>query len=190
MHFSPGGASGTLARVSTTQQPVGPPPDYQPPPPPSHRWSKIAVRVGVPVLIVGIVLSIKPEIITGTLETTGAMLRVGALLLGWLVFSFLIHRFVRPPVLRTGLVAVVGLALLAMTVLPYFIDTRANDTLLTDPPTASTQSTPVTPGAGTTEIPPGKAVKVSSGGLEGLAGHRVRAQRRSFAPRTDPTWCS
>ena len=126
-------------------------------------------RAGVPALIVGIVLSIKPEIITGTLETTGAMLRVGALLLGWLVFSFLIRHFVRSPALRTGLIAVVGLALLAMTVLPYFIDTRANDTLLTGPPTAST---PVTPGAGASEIPPAKAVKVSSGELKGLAGHR------------------
>ena len=117
-------------------------------------------RAGVPALIVGIVLSIKPEIITGTLETTGAMLRVGALLLGWLVFSFLIRRFVRPPALRTGLIAVVGLGLLAMTVLPYFIDTRANDMLLTGPPTASTQGTPVAPGAGASEIPPAKAVKV------------------------------
>ena len=167
--------------MSSTQQPVGPPTGYRPAPPPNsppgRHWPKIVTRAGVPALIVGIVLSIKPEIITGTLETTGAMLRVGALLLGWLVFSFLIRRFVRPPALRTGLIAVVGLALLAMTVLPYFIDTRANDTLLTGPPTASTQSTPVTPGvgttgAGTTEIPPGKAVKVSSGGLQGLAGHR------------------
>jgi hypothetical protein len=162
--------------VSTTQQPVGPPSDYRPPPPPNsplgRRWPKIVTRAGVPALIVGIVLSIKPEIITGTLETTGAMLRVGALLLGWLVFSFLIRRFVRPPALRTGLIAVVGLALLAMTVLPYFIDTRANDTLLTGPPTASTEGTPVTPGTGASEIPPGKAVKVSSGGLKGLAGHR------------------
>lgn len=119
-------------------------------------------------LIVGILLSIKPEIITGTLETTGAMLRVGALLLGWLVFSFLVRRFVRPPVLRAGLIVVVGLAVLTMTVLPYFINTRANDPLLTGPAGASTQGTPGTP-SGT---PQGTAVKVTSGQLTGLAGHR------------------
>ncbi len=149
--------------MSTPQQPVGPP---------GQHWTKTVTRAGVPALIVGIVLSIKPEIITGTLETTGAMLRVGALLLGWLVFSFLLRRFVRPPALRTGLIAVVGLTLLAMTVLPYFIDTRANDTLLTGPPTAGTQGAPVTPGVGASMIPQAKAVKVSSGGLQGLAGHR------------------
>ncbi len=116
--------------------------------------------------IVGILLIIKPEIITGTLETTGAMLRVGALLVGWLVFAFLVRRFVRPPVLRTGLIAVVGLALLTVTVLPYFIDTRANDTLLTAPTGASTQGTP---GGGTSQD---TAVTVASGQLSGLAGHR------------------
>ena len=153
--------------MSTTQQPFGPPPGYHPPPPSgSQRWKKIAIKVGVPLLIVGILLSIKPEIITGTLETTGAMLRVGALLLGWLVFSFLVRRFVRPPVLRTGLIIVVGLGLLTWTVLPYFINTQANDTLLTGPAGASTQSTP---GGETSR---GKAVKVSSGQFKGLAGHR------------------
>ncbi len=136
--------------------------------PPGRRWGKIAIRVGIPVLLVGILLSIKPEIITGTLETTGAMLRVGALLVGWLVFAFLVRRFVRPPVLRTGLIAVVGLALLAVTVLPYFIDTRANDTLLTGPASAGTPGTPGTPG----EAPQGTAVKLASGQLKGLAGHR------------------
>lgn len=149
--------------MSTTQQPVGPSRGSQPPP--GRRWGKISIRVGVPVLIVGILLIIKPEIITGTLETTGAMLRVGALLLGWLVFAFLVRRFVRPPALRTGLIAVVGLALLAMTVLPYFINTRANDTLLTSPADAGTPDIPGTPGS---ETP----VKVTSGQLTGLAGHR------------------
>ncbi|MGH3965106.1 MAG: DM13 domain-containing protein [Pseudonocardiaceae bacterium] len=136
-----------------------------PPPPPSRRWARVAIRVGVPILVVGFLLIIKPEIITGTLETTGAMLRVGALLVGWLVFAFLVRRFVRPPVLRTGLIAVVGLALLTVTVLPYFIDTRADDTLLTGPAGAIMQGTPVTPDEAT-------AVTVTSGQLEGLAGHR------------------
>ncbi|MGH3946788.1 MAG: DM13 domain-containing protein [Pseudonocardiaceae bacterium] len=136
-----------------------------PPQPPSRRWVRVAIRVGVPILVVGFLLIIKPEIITGTLETTGAMLRVGALLVGWLVFAFLVRRFVRPPVLRTGLIAVVGLALLTVTVLPYFIDTRADDTLLTGPPGAIMQGTPVTPDEAT-------AVTVTSGQLEGLAGHR------------------
>ncbi|MGH3918660.1 MAG: DM13 domain-containing protein [Pseudonocardiaceae bacterium] len=136
-----------------------------PPQPPSRRWVRVAIRVGVPILVVGFLLIIKPEIITGTLETTGAMLRVGALLVGWLVFAFLVRRFVRPPVLRTGLIAVVGLALLTVTVLPYFIDTRADDTLLTGPAGAIMQGTPVTPDEAT-------AVTVTSGQLEGLAGHR------------------
>lgn len=127
------------------------------------------IRVGVPVLILGILLIIKPEIITGTLETTGAMLRVGTLLLGWLVFAFLVRRFVRPPVLRAGLIAVVGRTLLAMTVLPYFINTQANDTLLTGPAAAGTQDTPGTPAGKASQA---KAVKVTSGQFTGLAGHR------------------
>lgn len=156
--------------MSTTQQPVSPPPGHHPPPGPP--WVKIAVKIGAPMLIVGILLSIKPEIITGTLETTGGLLRVGALLLGWLVFSFLVRRFVRPPALRTGLIVVAGLALLSITVLPYFVDTRANDTLLTGPASASTQGTPGTPGGETSETSPFTAVTVSSGHLTGLAGHR------------------
>ncbi len=168
VRFSNPSESGTLVGVST----------------------KVVIRVGVPILIVGILLIIKPEIITGTLETTGAMLRVAALLVGWLVFAFLVRRFVRQPVLRTGLIAVVGVVLLAVTVLPYFIDTRADDTLLTGPAVASTQNTPGTqsppgttgtPGTqstpGTAGTPSGEtsqasAVKVTSGQLKGLAGHR------------------
>jgi hypothetical protein len=155
--------------VSATQQPVGPSPGHHPPPSPGQRWVKIALRVGVPVFIVGILLIIKPEIITGTLETTGAMLRVGALLLGWLVFSFLVRRFVRPPVLRTGLIVVAGLALVAVTVLPYFIDTEAGDVLLAPPRGAITQGTTGPPGGETSQ---GKAVRLTSGQLKGLAGHR------------------
>ncbi len=143
---------------------------YHPPPPPASpprpRWVKIATGFGIPILIVGTLLIIKPEIITGTLETTGAMLRVGALLVGWLVFSFVVRRFVRSPVLRIGLISVVGLTLLALTVLPYFINTQASDTLLTAPAGASTQSIP---GGETSQA---KAVKESSGQLTGLAGHR------------------
>ncbi|MGH3873010.1 MAG: DM13 domain-containing protein [Pseudonocardiaceae bacterium] len=146
---------------------------YHPPPPspstPSRRWVRIAIRIGVAVLAIGTLLVIKPEIITGTLETTGAMVRVGALLLAWLVFTLLVRRFVRPPLLRTGLTMVVGLALLTMTVLPYFIDTRADDVLLTSPITPSTSSTQDTPKIDTT---PPQPVRVSAGQLTGLAGHR------------------
>lgn len=142
--------------MSITQQPVSPP---------GRRWGKIAIKIGIPVLFVGLLLIIKPEIITGTLETTDAMLRVGAVILGWLVFSFLVRRFVRPPLLRTGLIAVIGLVLLAMTVLPYFINTRANDALLTAPAGAATGGIP----GSTTAAGP---VRVSSGQLKGLAGHR------------------
>ncbi|MDQ3762107.1 MAG: hypothetical protein M3460_10545 [Actinomycetota bacterium] len=138
-------------------------------------------------LIVGTLLIIKPEIITGTLETTGALLRVAALLLGWLLFSFLVRRFVRPPVLRTGLIVVVSLGLLTMTVLPYFIDTRANDTLLTSPAGASTQGTPGTPGGEAAQLEPVRSPQASCKALPATA---VPAQRRSFARRTDPTSCS
>lgn len=171
---------------------MGLPPGYPPPPSPSgRRWVKVAIRLGIPLLIVGILLRIKPEIITGTLETTGAMLRVGALLLGWLVFTFLVRRFVRSPVLRIGLITVVGLVLLTMTVLPYFIDSRASDTLLTGPAGVNTQdspgpvsaptqntagpsgpSMPNTPAATGGQTPQATAVRVTSGRLKGLAGHR------------------
>ncbi|MGH3787164.1 MAG: DM13 domain-containing protein [Pseudonocardiaceae bacterium] len=159
--------------MSATQQPFDQPPDYHSRSP-SHshggrRAVAIAIRVAIPLLVVGILLIIKPEIITGTLETTGAMLRVGALLLGWLVFSVLVRRFVRPPALRTGLIAAVGLTLLAVTVRPYFIDTRANDALLTGPAAASTQ---VVTGGPRGETSQSTAVRVSSGQLKGLAGHR------------------
>lgn len=159
--------------MSTTRQPLGLPPGYHPPPPSSssrgQRWVKIASRAGVPLLIVGILLVVKPEIITGTLETTGAMLRVGALLLGWLVFSFLVRRLVRPPVLRTGLIVLVGLALFAVTVRPYFIDTRANDTLLTGPAGVSTQDSPGPVGADTPDSPGAASVGVGAQDPPGAA---------------------
>ncbi len=202
-HFSNTAGERETPAVSTTRQPLSPSSRFHPPPLSGRgrggRWVKIAVRVTAPVLAVGTLLVIKPEIISGTLETTAATLRVGVLLLGWLTFAFLVRRFVRPPVLRSGVIAVVGLALLAVTVRPYFIDTRANDTLLTGPASPSTpaipdalESTPAIPGPSestlgptdasasppsTPDVPEGEASQsvaatVSSGQLKGLAGHR------------------
>lgn len=171
----------------TTRQLLGLPPGYHPPPsPPGRRWVKVAIRLGIPLLIVGILLRIKPEIITGTLETTGAMLRVGALLLGWLVFTFLVRRFVPPPALRIGLITVVGLVLLSMTVLPYFIDSRASDTLLTGPAGVSTPESPGPAGAGARDTPdPAGAAPQDSSGPAG-AGTRDAPGPASAGPQDSP----
>jgi len=66
---------------------------------------------------------------------------VALLVVGWMLFSYLARRFVRPRWLCLGLVSVVGIVLLALTVLPYFRTVEVNESL----DVAATAPQPVSP---------------------------------------------
>lgn len=143
-----------------------------------------ALRVGVPLAAVGLVVALRPEIVTGTFSSVESVLKVLGLLVAWVVFSFLVRRFVTNAAARTAIIAVAGAALLFVTVLPYFRDKSVNDAL----PTASSPATTAavaadTPAAPTSPSPspsptvapapvPTGPQKVTTGQLRGLAGHR------------------
>lgn len=127
-----------------------------------------AARVGIPLAAVAIVIALRPEIVTGTFSSATSVAKVVALLAAWLGFSWLVRRFVTNVAARTAVIAVAGATVLAVTVWPYFRDKTVNDAL----PATPAVTTPTTIAeVGVVEAPAGP-VKIGSGPLEGLAGHR------------------
>ncbi len=126
-----------------------------------------ALGIAFPLVAVGVVVSLRPEILTGTFSSVTSALRVALLVAAWLAFSWLMRRFVEPPALRYAVVGVVGAGLLAVTVLPYFQEKKVDDELATAAPAATTVLTEEAPAPR-----PSGPEKVASGQLRGLAGHR------------------
>lgn len=136
--------------------------------------------MGVPVAAVGVVIALRPEIVTGTFSSAQSVLKVVGLVVAWIVFSFLVRRFVANPVARTAIIAVAGATVLFVTVLPYFRDKSVDEAL----PTATAPSTVITAEAAQANAPATPATteapapvqtgpqKVTTGHLRGLAGHR------------------
>jgi hypothetical protein len=145
---------------------------------------KPAVRVAIPVAAVGLLLLIRPEIVRGTFSSTESVLRVALVVAAWVGFSFLLRRFVPNPWVRTGVTSVAGAALLWVTVAPYFQTETVDEAfpVVAGPTTPTQPAQPATtlagpaesPAAPTTTVAPAPAgpVKVTTGQLRGLAGHR------------------
>ncbi len=141
--------------------------------------------MAIPLAAVALVVALRPEIATGTFSSARSALKVAALIALWLGFSWLVRRYVENVAARTAIIAVVGVGVLAVTVWPYFRDKSVDDpfpaaasasTEMTTPTTAAAVA-PVdapTPAAAATTTPPAPTgpVKLGSGQLEGLAGHR------------------
>ena len=99
----------------------------------------------VPLAVFGL---LKPEVVKASVSSGQTLLRVLALIAGWLVFSWLVGRFVPSPALRVVALAVPGLALAWVIVLPYFRD------VMVDEPVPVTAAAPAPAPAPTSTAPP------------------------------------
>jgi hypothetical protein len=154
-------------------------PEEQPPP-----WQR-AAGIGIPVVAVAVLCALKPEIVTGTFSSAESMLRVGALLAGWVLFSWLMRRVIPNPLVRTVVVAVPAIALLWWNVAPYFKDdvkitggfpeasSAATPTPTEPPPSAAASPTP-------TPAQPPQPVQLTTGRFRGLDGHRGSGEAAIF----------
>jgi len=156
-------------------------------PPAARRGARIAI----PVLVVGTLVALRPEIVTGTFSSVTSVLKVVALVAVWMGFSYLVRRFVANAVARTAVIGAAGAAVVFFTVLPYFRDETVDDpfpvAVTADMPTSIPVAAIPTPTSAalaavpgpeavvtrppSTTVPAGP-VKLGSGPLRGLAGHR------------------
>ena len=156
-------------------------------PPPWQR----AAGIAVPIVAVGVLCAIKPEIVRGTFSSAESMLRVGALLAGWVLFSTLTRRVIPNPLVRTMVVAIPALALLWWNVAPYFKDdvkiagsfpesfTTAT-TAPVEPEGPADQASPPAAPRPTVEPTPAQPVQLSTGQFRGLDGHRGSGEASIF----------
>ena len=152
------------------------------PPPP---WMR-AAGVGIPILAVVVLCALKPEIVRGTFSSAESMLRVGGLLVAWVLFSWLMRRVVPNPLVRTAVIAVAAIALLWWNVAPYFEDDvtvagsfpESFSTTPTAPGTAESAPS-VSPSQPEANQPP-QPVQLTSGRFRGLDGHRGSGEASIF----------
>ena len=146
--------------------------------PPPALWARLA-GIGVPVAAVGVLAVLKPEIVRGTFSSPESMLRVGAVIAGWVLFSWLMRRVIPNTLVRTAVVAVPATLLLWINVAPYFEDDvkvagRFPESFTTAPPPAPEASTP-TPAPVSSQ-----PVQLSTGRFRGLDGHRWSGEASLF----------
>ena len=167
------------------------PSDDRPPP-----WARVA-GVAVPVAAVGALAALKPEIVRGTFSSAESVLRVAAVVVGWVIFSRLMRRVIPNPLVRTAVIAVPAIALLWINVAPYFEDdvkvaggfpesfTTAGGTPAAEGPAASAppseaagEAASAPPAAPAPE--PAQPVQLSTGRFSGLDGHRGSGEASIF----------
>lgn len=141
-------------------------------------------RIGVPLAAVAIVVALRPEIATGTFSSATSVLKVVAVVVAWMAFAWVVRRFIPNQGVRTAIVAVAGAGLLWFTVAPYFRDKTVDDAFPAVAAATPTTLAPIVvdaaapaPAPATTVPPvPTGPVRLASGALRGLAGHRGSGQ--------------
>lgn len=161
------------------------------PPKGARPWARvagIAVHLGVVAILVGL----RPEIIRGTFSSAESVLRVSALVAGFLLFSRLMRRVVSSSLVRTAVIAVPAALVLWLNVSPYLQDdvtiagsypesfTTAQETVT--PPVAAA---PVAPAPEAVDVPeppptPPQPVQLTAGRFRGLDGHRGSGEASVF----------
>ena len=148
--------------------------DVRPP-----RWTR-AAGIGFPVLAVAVLCAIKPEIVRGTFSSAQSIVRVTAVLLGWVLFSWLTRKLIPNPLVRTVVVAVPAVALLWWNVAPYFEE----DVKIAGSFPESFTTPTTAPDAGVAPMPaesaPTAPVLLTSGRFRGLDGHRGSGEGSIF----------
>lgn len=154
-------------------------------PPARPSPSVRALGIAVPVAVVGILVAVKPEIVRGTFSSAESMARVAAVLLGWVVFSRLMRRFIPNPIARTALIAVPAAVLLWMNVAPYFKDDvkvtgRFPESAVTAGGTAPVPAQGEQQATPQPQAAPAQPVQLTTGRFRGLDGHRGSGEASVF----------
>ena len=146
-------------------------------------WQR-GVGVVIPIAAVGLLCALKPEIVRGTFSSGESMLRVGALLAAWVLFSWLTRKVIPNPLVRTVVISVPALALLWWNVAPYFQDdvevvggfpqsVTVPTTVAVEGPATATPSSAPAPAAS-------QPVQLTTGRFRGLDGHRGSGEASIF----------
>ncbi len=171
-------------------------------PPGRARWHHWALRAAIVGLPVALFAALRPDPFVATLRSPTALVRIGLLTVVLVGLSRLLRRFVPSRAVQATVPALVGVAVLALVVLPYFRDTTVVETLPTSAaelglpqpaaeapaqvpvPTQAEVAMPAVPEATTTTTttttttvpappaPPAPPARVTSGTLRGI-DHRA-----------------
>lgn len=150
------------------------------------KWQPWALRVAIVAVPTALFAVLRPGPFTATVKSPAALVRIVALSLVLVGLSRLLRRFVENALLRAAVPAGIGVAVLALVVLPYFRDetvveslpTTAAELGLASPAVAPAAAPPVLDAvpemATTTTVPaaPAGPVRVSAGRLRGI-DHRA-----------------
>jgi len=150
-------------------------------------WQQ-AAGWAVPVVVVGALAALKPEIVRGTFSSAESVLRVAVVVVGWTLVARLLRRVIANPVARTLAVAVPGTALLWVNVAPYFEDDVTIAGSFPEAAAAATtvapagQPAPAAPADPGTTVPaqPVQPVQLTTGRFVGLDGHRGSGEAAIF----------
>ena len=150
-------------------------------------WMRVAGAV-IPLAAVAILVALKPEILRGTFSSTESMLRVGAVLAGWVLFSWLARRVIPNPLVRSGVIAVPAALLLWLNVAPYFKPDVEVVGAFPEPSAQNQDMASESQAAPTGEdgavappsAPPSQPVQLTTGRFRGLDGHRGSGEAAIF----------
>ncbi len=145
--------------------------------------------LAIPLAAVGVLAFLRPEIVRGTFSSAESVLRVVAVVAGWVLFSRLMRRVIPNAVVRTAVIGVPASLLLWLNVAPYFEhDVKIAGSFPESFTTAggmfvSGGSDATAPGgAGVTASPPSPShpVQLTAGRFRGLDGHRGSGEASIF----------
>ncbi len=146
---------------------------------PHPPWVNVA-RVAIPVVLVGGLVALKPEIVRATFSSVESVARVAAVIAVCTVFSRLIRRVIPNPLLRTTVVAVPAALLIWVNVAPYFKDDVKIAGTFPQAVTTSVPSPNEAPPTPTAEEAPSAPVQLTTGRFVGLDGHRGSGEASIF----------
>jgi len=168
-----------------------------------RRRRSLALQAAVVVAVFGAAAIARPGQVKTALTSPSALVRVGAIVLALVAWSFLVRRLVASRPLRLGLLALPLAVVVALIIIPTFRTTRVDEALPTTaaellaeaaPATTSAPSSATTPSATTGAVAPTAAppsappptapvaapagpVAVSTGMFKGI-GHRASGGAR------------
>lgn len=144
-------------------------------------WARVA-GIAIPLGAVGLLAALKPEIVRGTFSSTESVLRVAAVIAGWVLFSWLTRRLIPNAVVRAAVIAVPATLLLWLNVAPYFEDDVRIEGGFPESASPGPEA-PEQAGPGVTFTAPhpsSQPVQLTTGRFRGLDGHRGSGEASVF----------
>ncbi len=162
----------------------------------SSRWLGPGLTIGITALSSLAIWIVAPEAIRATFSGPGPLLRVGAVVVGFVVLSVIVGRLVPNPWVARAIVLIPAIAVTWWGLSPYLSDDVVDEDFpvvasepapdeppqtptdedasraSTPPPSEATDSTPVEPAAPTPAPAPAGPVALGAGPFQGLTGHR------------------